>query len=263
MPKTPSIIELKKAFQILFNNDGYTETDHFTIPDLSRLQKAFRQKALETHPDRSKLLGKNETEMVRRFNEVTTAFELLKPLVQNGDYFSWSDQTKVKERQTPSSIRKKTPPSPMNTQGENSRETKRPKSHYYKGALPRFEMTVNQFLYYSGIIPWKTYIEANVWENKKCPRFGQIARRWHILTAVDVREILKEKTCHEKFGEFALRTGYLTVFQQMAIAGRQRILKPPPGLYFLEKGLFSPDQIDRIHERILLRNRELRQMNRH
>lgn len=257
MPETPSLTELKKAFQILFNTDGFSGTDPFSPINLPELQRAFRKKALETHPDRSKLLGKSETELIRRFNEVSSAYELLKPIVQNGVCISSTTADFFKNRRKSSPVKEKKPAPPKeHAPFTRFRKTKLKRDSYYEGSLPKFEMSVGQFLYYSGMISWATYIAALVWEHRQCPRFGQIARTWHMLSRTDVMEILKEKTYYEKFGEYALRAGYLTLFQQMAIIGRQRLMKPPPGKYFLENGLFSPAQIDQIVESILLHNRK-------
>jgi DnaJ-class molecular chaperone len=43
---------------------------------------AFRKKALETHPDRARAIGTSETELTRRFKEVTLAYEILKPVIK-------------------------------------------------------------------------------------------------------------------------------------------------------------------------------------
>ncbi|MBU0992060.1 MAG: J domain-containing protein [Proteobacteria bacterium] len=257
MPAYASTLELQRAFQILFSTDRQHITDVAIRLDLPKLNKAYRKKAFETHPDRSKALGINEADMTKRFNEVSSAYELLKPMAQDGVTFLNKKKTAPKTKKPFSTTPDTAQPNPKNTvKAKRGRQNMR--SHYYQGATPGFEMKFNQFLYYTGMISWKTYIDAIIWENKQCPRFGRIARDWNFLSTNDVIEILRNKNYGEKFGEFAQRRGYLTLFQQMAIVGKQRILKPPPGQYFLEHGFFSTGQLDQMIEKIRVHNQKFR-----
>ena len=259
------IADLRWAVQLLFS---VTSGDHChtnIVLDLPKLKQAYRKKALETHPDRSKSLGKNEQELVKQFTEITSAYELLKPIVENGGMFHYGRNPSGKgpskdveknagaSRRRPERSRFRPPPrTPMRPQ-----KTKRT-NHLYQGPLPGIELKFNQYLYYSGLIPWSTYIASVVWEYRQCPRFGQIAKEWGFLSSQNVLTILRDKKFNEKFGEFACRHGYLSPFQQLAVLGRQRILRPSPDKFFIDNGFFSQHQLDRFNEIIIRHNKKCR-----
>jgi len=223
--------ELISACKILFAHEIGLGFDFLKALDPSDLKVAYRKKALETHPDRSKTLGRTEMEMNSLFKEVSSAYEILEPVVAGKKVLNRSPKV---NRQA----RKRKPPRPTRKKGVNG--------HYYKGAVPERELKIGQFLYYSGLISWKVLIEAIVWQKRQRPLFGQIAMHWNILSSDDIVNILKEKTYNEKFGEYALRKGYFTRFQHMAVIGRQRKFQPPFGKYFINKGTFLAEEIEGI-----------------
>lgn len=112
-----------------------------------------------------------------------------------------------------------------------------------------------QYLYYSGIISWRTLIDAITWQRLQRPRIGQIAMGWGMLTSRDVVRILTERTLNERFGECALRTGYITHFQHIALIGRQRKLQRPIGEFFVAHGHLSGGQVLHFVNRQRLHNR--------
>ena len=62
--------DLLKACQILFNTDiRMASSDFFLNIDTKILKNAYRKKAFETHPDRSRILGENEDQMIRKFKD--------------------------------------------------------------------------------------------------------------------------------------------------------------------------------------------------
>ena len=65
------------------------------------------------------------------------------------------------------------------------------------------------------------------------PLFGEIAKDWGILTEDEIYRICKEKGFREKFGEFALNNGYLSLFEHIAIVGKQKKLQPLIGKFFI------------------------------
>ena len=260
------IADLRWAVQLLFSVTSVDHSHTNIVLDLPKLKQAYRKKALETHPDRSKSLGKNEQELVKKFTAITSAYEMLKPIVENGESFHYHGPSSDHEssqglrknvrnsHRRPGHSRFRHPPDTMNTQ-----KAKRT-SHLYQGPLPGIELKFNQYLYYSGTIPWSTYIASVVWEHRQCPRFGQIAKEWGFLSSHNVLTILRDKKFNEKFGEFACRHGYLSTFQQMAVLGKQRILRPSPDKFFIDHGFFSQHQLDRFHEIIISHNKKCRRL---
>jgi hypothetical protein len=129
---------------------------------------------------------------------------------------------------------------------------------FYQGRFPRYKLLIGQYLYYSGIISWQTLINAVIWQKKQRPMFGQIACQWGILSNNDVSRILRNRQYHEKIGQYALRAGYISPFQLMAIKGRQRILHQPIGNYFIEQSIVTPEQMDGLIKKMTTHNFSIR-----
>ena len=53
--------------------------------------------------------------------------------------------------------------------------------HLWQGGLPRKQLLLGRFLYYSGVISMTSLIEAIVWQKSKRPMVGKIAVRWDWL----------------------------------------------------------------------------------
>ncbi len=69
------------------------------------------------------------------------------------------------------------------------------------------EAVIRPVLFYSGLVSWKTYIKALIWQRRQRPLIGQIALHWGLLTLPDIRDILAARRLGEKFGESAVRQG--------------------------------------------------------
>ena len=167
--------ELIYACKVLFTHKTGFDFNFIRGLDPSGLKLAYRKKALETHPDRSRALGRTEEEMNSLFKEVSSAYEILAPVV--------SGKASLKKRPKPSS------PEPQHNSF---------KDHFYHGTIPERELKIGQFLYYSGRISWRTMVRAIVWQKRQRPLFGQIAMKWNLLTAHDIITILKKKAYNEK-----------------------------------------------------------------
>jgi hypothetical protein len=113
---------------------------------------------------------------------------------------------------------------------------------------------IGQYLYYSGLISWQTLIEAICWQRRQRPQIGQIAIAWGLISSQDVIRILTDRTLSEKFGECALRIGYISNFQQTALVGKQRQLQRPLGEYFITGGILSATDIIKIANKQQLHN---------
>ena len=113
---------------------------------------------------------------------------------------------------------------------------------------------IGQFLYYSGLISWRTLIEAICWQRRQRPKIGQIAIAWGLISSQDVIRILTDRTLNEKFGECALRIGYISNFEQFALVGKQRQLQRPLGEYFIKSGILSSTDIMNMADKQQLHN---------
>ena len=228
------------ACRVLFGPEVQLPIDFLRDLEPLALKTAYRKKALETHPDRANLLGLSEEGMNRRFKDVVIAYQILSPIITGDRKIVLSDEVCTQRKHRGATVRGK--------------REKRLTDHYYKGYFPKRELLIGQFLYYSGLISWKTLIEAIIWQRKQRPPIGQIARDWGFLSLHDVQRILLGRNQKEKFGEYALRKGYITPYQLMALIGKQRRLQYPIGEYFVKQGILSPSEINTMIKRVKVHN---------
>ncbi|MBU1169261.1 MAG: DnaJ domain-containing protein [Proteobacteria bacterium] len=232
MLTTVSGTDLVRACQILFSPDASCSLSFVKSLDPLTLKTAFRKKALETHPDRSRALGKHEADQSRRFLEVKMAYEVLLPLAEK------SVAVTEKKRAT------KRHPNQDRERETRFRDARSRMSSYYRGVVPTQELKFGQFLYYSGIITWRQLIDAISFQRCIKPRYGQIAREWNIIDLHQVVLILQNKNQDERFGEYARKCGFITGFQHLAILGKQRQFHRLFGEYFVNEGILSQRQLD-------------------
>ena len=228
--------ELVKAYDILF---GYTRdltSDLLNRLEPSDVKAAFRKKAFETHPDRSRIVGNAEEDLNEQFRLVTLAYEVLNTALNAKSPIDLEGEMR-KTRQRPD-------PKPRASDG-GARFSDR----FYSGMIPRRRLLIGQFLYYCGIISWRTLIEAIVWQKRQRPPIGQIAIEWGILSPEEIRHILMERSAERgfdrRFAEYARQKGYITAFEHMALVGKQRSLQSPIGEYFIENEILYPQDISR------------------
>ncbi|MBU3946703.1 MAG: J domain-containing protein [Proteobacteria bacterium] len=210
-----------------------------------KLKTAYRKKAFETHPDRFLIVGKMKKEMNEQFIELNLAYETLQtalnkfsPLVKKNN-----NSTKKEEHKKKSST---------------ASTCKNTADHFYRGLLPKRKLLIGQFLYYSGIVSWKTLIDALTRQKMQRPPVGQIALKWGILSRNDIHAILKqraiEREFEKRFVEYAYLKGYLTSFQRLALLGKQRSLQRPIGEFFVEKGILMSKDVELLVKKLQLHN---------
>lgn len=207
------------------------------------VKTAFRKKAFETHPDRAMVLDSLTRDLNAEFIDVRLAYETLLLFLETKNdgylkdhsFFCKNAQNFYDERH----IHRKN----KNKQHRQHSKNKNISDHFYNGNLPPGNLMFGQFLYYSGLISWRTLIEAICWQRRQRPLIGQIAVSWDLISTRDVARILKIRTFDEKFCECALRGGYISSFQQLALIGKQRKLQRPFGEFFIETGVLSHPKI--------------------
>lgn len=258
MSPLPSRNELISAYQILFGTPAVLTEDFFSRIEPSTLKVAYRKKALETHPDRCRIVGKSETEMSHRFREISIAYECLKLFADGNQNIRINRPPPKPARDGARSNHARTRNRARRSPFQNSFNADL-KDHFYSGAIPNRNLKIGQFLYYSRIISWRNLIHAILWQKKQRPLFGKIALDWGFLSANDIRYILASKPYYEKFGEYAKRHGFLTPFQQLAVMGKQRMHQPLFGRYFLENGLLDENRLMQTLRRMNSHNQEIRQ----
>ncbi|RPH52373.1 MAG: J domain-containing protein [Desulfobacteraceae bacterium] len=237
--------EILNAYNVIFGSSVGTSVDILRHLHPSALKTAYRRKALETHPDRSLIVGKMENEMNGCFVEVTLAYEILQSALKNlhSNGAGYNDHIRrVFGRRTTDTVN-------LNNASDL----------YYRGRIPKHRLLIGQFLYYSGIVSWGRLIEAISWQKRQRPPIGQIAMKWGILSEYDIQAILKqrslERNFHKRFGEYARLKGYITSYELLALLGKQRMFHRPIGEYFIEKRILPADNMDKMLERLRNHNR--------
>jgi hypothetical protein len=227
---------LINSYNVLFG--PYTDVSYEVLKELqpSELKAAYRKKAFETHPDRSKIVGRDEDRMNREFIKAAMAYEKLISIIKDKNKHVFNEKRDVKESRA---------------KYYNTRDVF--PDHYYKGSMPKRKLLLGQFLYYSGLISWKTLISAISWQKRQRPLIGQIAMSWGMLSSFDIKSILEyramEGSYKEKFCKYAWSKGYINLFERMALVGKQRSLQRPIGEYFTkEEGIFSAGKIEILLE---------------
>ncbi len=253
-----SIATLSEACGILFGPEVRVTFDFLQYLQPEGIKAAYWKRALETHPDRARALGVDENKMNERFKEVNSAYERLKYAIRgNGIVVLGPESHGRKDKTTApprSQTRKRNPHDKARQENHSGKESQAVADHFYAGLFPKRGLLIGQFLYYSGIVSWRTLIKAILWQRRRRPLIGQLAKEWGMLDQDDIREILMGRRGRESFGECALRKGYLNTFKIMALLGKQRKFKLPIGKYFINEGLLHPREIDLMVEKQRIHN---------
>jgi len=259
--------DITHAMRLLYGERVRITSDLLQKIQPDELKSIFRQKALEFHPDRAHILGKNPEEMSEKFKDVKLAYERLREMLEKS-----LDGINITEAYQP------TPSNDHNAEHQSDpRKNQRhagfghdhnrqkqyqwsqhqyspnqsspneksyiPGAHYWEADIPDIRLLFGQFLYYAGLIPWNTLISAITWQRRQRPSFGKIARMWDYLSEEEIREIIASRVMGEKLGESALRQGYLSHYQRSAVIGFQKWLQRPIGEFFQEIGILEEEEI--------------------
>jgi curved DNA-binding protein CbpA len=223
---------LIQAFRILFEPDVFSPHffKHLQLPEVRR---AYRKRALLVHPDR---VTTPDEELKRKYTEAfieaNRAYHQITSFLEKRDGHFRAVASGETGWRRGAAIR----PSQGNDQ----------EVRFYRGSLPRRPLFFGEFLYYSGLVPWKTLIEAIVWQRRQRPRFGEMARRWFKLSIEEIEWIMAERRPLERIGEAAVRQKFLTRFQANTILYHQRVKQRKIGEYFVEKGQLTDERVKEL-----------------
>ncbi|MCX8070270.1 MAG: J domain-containing protein [Thermodesulfovibrionales bacterium] len=224
------IDRLFKSCRTLFGEDVLLNRHFLEYIQESGIKSAFRQGALQTHPDRLIHLDFNEQQQKKElFISINNAYQELLNF--------------IKARDEKKAIIETSPYSEFNNQQKDNYNLYR----FYRGAIPKRELLFGEFLYYSGSVPWKAYIDAIVWQRQQRPRFGDIAKKWKYIDDENIRFVLKNRTIGEPIGETAIRLALLTKLQVKTIILHQRMNQKKIGEYFYIEGYLSKEEINNLY----------------
>ena len=242
-----TVSELFDACGVLFGPEVEVSIEFLKYLQPSGIKDAYRCQVFETHPDRAAALGKDEKFLNERFKSLTQAYERLTAAIK-GDGRVLMQQPKPRPPKRRAGYRK--PPEKPNTNPYPGND------HFYfnKGTVPKRKLLIGQYLYYSGYISWNTLIEIIVRQRKDRPPIGRIAVNWGLIDSDILQYILVNRKFNEKFGDYAVRNGYFTQRNLLALLYKQKKLQRPIGHYLLKYG-FRPDVLEQLVKKQKIHNR--------
>ncbi len=258
-------VDLFHACRILFG-PGQDSPDFLKCVQRSGVKRAYRQRALETHPDRA--AGYGSVKGSDQFVAVHRAYMLLSSFLSSREKDSCFSVEKesATRRDHPAEqyawrvyasgrTRKKNGPSGRTSAAEPGARKPGPNAtpwdidSLYSGEMPSRPLMFGHFLYYSGRASWRTIVQALIWQRLQRPRFGEIGRRFGWLSEDDVTSLVSRRGTGIPIGQAAVQGGLLNTAQLNLIVSRQKYLQRKFGEYFLEKQLFSSEALAQLISR--------------
>jgi hypothetical protein len=237
--------DLFKACESLFGTDIDISVEFLRYLKPAGVKAAFRKKALETHPDRAVILAGRKDFLEIRFKEINMAYQLLQEFLSCPWKYSLDEKGTIYERKQP----------PVRPAAR--RKTHSPKTEpLYRGRMPSRRLLFGQYLYYAGHISLASMIKAIVWQRLQRPSVGAIASSWGWIEGADILDVLRSRRYGEKFGECALRSGYLSKYQLSLLLNRQQVIQPQIGAYFIEQGMITSLQLYKTIEEMKKHNKK-------
>jgi hypothetical protein len=222
------------------------------------LRATYRRRALETHPDRARAVGRSEAELALEFHAVADAYRVLSTVR------AWP----ARRAAPPPARRPAARPVPRDgargsrPAAEPARAASRPARPRPAGAsagpLPARRLRLAEYLHHAGYVPLSARVEAVAWQRARRPPIGRIAVAFGFLAPADVAALLSRRRASGasglRFGEFAVREGLLTPFQLLACLGRQLKGHRRIGSFFVERGLVGEAELEEALRRLARHN---------
>jgi hypothetical protein len=262
--------ELFRSCEIIFGPELSISREFLDYLQLSGIKSAYRKRAMETHPDRAGL----ENDRVQRqrhdlFHSVQEAYEnlitfldakekgyCLPPPARQGQSRTQPPRPAPVKPQRPQPAKASRPtagPRPQTRAGAQTQagfqnSASQPSTFWdteslYQGSLPNRRLLLGHFLYYSGLINWRTIIQALIWQRTERPRLGEIGQRFGLLNEADVVQILRNRPTLQPFGQTAMDMGLLSQPQLQMLVAHQKRLQKKFGEFFLEKRILEAGEL--------------------
>ncbi|WP_305042208.1 J domain-containing protein [Geoalkalibacter sp.] len=240
MPAAIQETEILKACRTLFGAEVWLDRHFLFYLQHDGAKAAFRKRAKETHPDRFPGEPQIQRRQSEQFQAVARAYDLVNSFLNTRDRGLWPPRAKPAATRQASPGADRRPPGP-------------------KSSAPLLQRTypLGLFLYTQGLIPYRTLIEALVWQRRQRPSIGETAQRWGWLNEAAVRTILSQRG-HHRFGEKAVDLGLLTPFQVRTLLFYQRSRHQRLGQFFVDKGLITPTELEELVRQMQEHNTRVR-----
>lgn len=230
-------IELVKALHILFGEDVKVDSSFLCYVQPRGVKTAYRKKAKENHPDLFAADPAHVQELqTARLREIIEAYNLLDEFFKQRESGIWKPAQQIPTG-NPGSYRAG---SVYRTDGEGN------VARYYSGVMPPRSLLIGNYLFYSGKISYGLLIKAVMWQREQRPSVGDIAVQWGLLDQEGSARISRLCGVPWLFGEKAVELGLLDVYHVNTILTFQRSLEPRLGDYFVQNGILTREEMERL-----------------
>jgi hypothetical protein len=266
--------ELLQSCRVLFGTDKSISRDFLEYIQFSGVKSAYREKALETHPDiLGRTNGENTHQNADLFLIVQEAYENLTGYLEareRGFRFhvplepvcpdQFRSTAAPKAWSQPHTQRARSPRAGDKTETSGRFGTNSGSDRYNQAysrrcndssqnpgkQIPSRRLLFGQYLYFCGVANWQTIIAAIVWQRQERPRIGELARNCGWLSSQDILNVLKHRNHSGSFGRSAVDMGLLTKSQLQILLFQQKRLQKKFGQYFIQNKLLTLFELQRL-----------------
>ncbi|TLM63002.1 MAG: J domain-containing protein [Deltaproteobacteria bacterium] len=230
MPPAP--YALLEACRTLFGDNVNLGPEFLAYLQPSGAKVAFRAQVKQHHPDCfPEASAELRARQTARFREIHQAYSLLRDFLENRRPSTFHQTVAPRPAQPARSAR--TAPSPGPTASAPP-------------VLPPLPLEFGLFAYYCGKITYHQLIDALLWQRRQRPAIGALALKWGWLSADMVGQILTHRGRGGRFGRRAIELGLLSPLQVEALLRHQRSHQQRLGQYFIDRGLMTTGDADRL-----------------
>lgn len=253
MEHSASHSELFHACRVLFGQELQCSREFLDYLQIGGVKSAFRRRAMETHPDRLPLGGRNDAGGdASGFHLVCQAYENLlgflrdkeqTPPTPHGDNRRGAHDSPGFSGPWPRIRPIVLPEEVRGRRGFANTEC------YHQGELPERVLLFGHFLYYAGLANWRTIARVLAWQRGERPRLGEIGLRYGWLDRQDIALVLQRRRPFAPFGETARALGLLDQRQIRLLLARQQQLQKKFGTILVEKNLLKDYELQELLQR--------------
>jgi hypothetical protein len=228
---------LLQACRTLFGHELRITVEFLQYLQLSGVKRAFRQRALETHPDQMGICCDHKINGSVAFTEVRAAHDTLVNYLCQRECLSRPVVVKAERAEAKTQY-------PWQRQQNRSygsfaaASASFPEGGTYNNNLrghifPPRRLKLGRYLCYAQVVEWRDVIDALVWQRASRPRLGELACLRGYLHEDDIRYLLSNNQAGCRFGQRAIALGVLNQYQLEQLLNSQKSLQQKIGRYFV------------------------------